>query len=443
MNASSNVKIISINADCNAVCAAAARISTTVGTADEIFLKSKDNYKNSSLISKVLDSGHQSIIEHATFTIAFTNVSAFVEQFFIEHRLASFTVKSRRYVDFSNIGYYIPIDLDGDSRTSYKQLMDTAIIVYEQLLKFGIPKEDARFALPYSFYSNFYCTINARELMHIINSIRLGRGRNILELQDVAKQLVEQLEEQFPVILDNLSDHSYDYVTNNIVTKNDAILVDASEVGSVKLVSKPCNPAELLDTALRISGSSMTFAELVHSERPRALEHLNYSFVVEDVTLAGITHFTRHRMQSLIVPFIETASCNGRFIVPDSIKQNAQALERYIWLCKYAHDFAKTAAENDILRHHMHYFALSGNLLDIMLTMNARELLLFMQLRMCSRAQWEIRKVAGDMLSLLREEYSVLFNLYGPSCYVQGHCPENKLTCGQQATIIKKLGTDN
>ena len=52
--------------------------------------------------------GHMSFIEHATFTIAFENVSAFVEQFFIEFRLASFTIKSRRYVDFGKMGFYIP-----------------------------------------------------------------------------------------------------------------------------------------------------------------------------------------------------------------------------------------------------------------------------------------------------------------------------------------------
>ena len=56
----------------------------------------------------MLKSGHRSTVEHAVFTLSMRNVSVYAEQFFIEFRLASFTVKSRRYVDFARQGYYIP-----------------------------------------------------------------------------------------------------------------------------------------------------------------------------------------------------------------------------------------------------------------------------------------------------------------------------------------------
>ena len=95
--------------DCGeSVCAASGRISTQKGTALEIFERSHDAQKNSNLISKVIRSGHTSTIEHMLFNLAFENVSVVVEQFMIEFRLASFTVKSRRYVDFSDSGYYVP-----------------------------------------------------------------------------------------------------------------------------------------------------------------------------------------------------------------------------------------------------------------------------------------------------------------------------------------------
>ena len=90
------------------VCAASGRISTQSGTALEIFEKSHDEEKNTKLIDKVTRSGHTSTVEHVFFNLAFENVSVVVEQFMIEFRLASFTVKSRRYVDFSDCGYYIP-----------------------------------------------------------------------------------------------------------------------------------------------------------------------------------------------------------------------------------------------------------------------------------------------------------------------------------------------
>ena len=90
------------------VCAASGRISTQSGTALEIFERSHDKEKNRNLINKVTKSGHTSTIEHIFFNIAFENVSVVVEQFMIEFRLASFTVKSRRYVDFSDCGYLVP-----------------------------------------------------------------------------------------------------------------------------------------------------------------------------------------------------------------------------------------------------------------------------------------------------------------------------------------------
>ena len=70
--------------------------------------------------------------------------------------------------------------------------------------------------------------------------------------------------------------------------------------------------------------------------------------------------------------------------------------------------------------------------------MNGRELMLFMKLRSCTRAQWEIQIYANKMLEILRSEEPELFRYYGPSCYVQGYCPEGRLTCGRAAEMKEK-----
>jgi thymidylate synthase (FAD) len=92
--------IIQKNEDALSVVASAARISTTEGSALALFSTPQDAEKNLKLIKKVLASGHKSLMEHQTFSVAFDRVSVLVEQFMIEHRLASFIMKSRRYVDF-------------------------------------------------------------------------------------------------------------------------------------------------------------------------------------------------------------------------------------------------------------------------------------------------------------------------------------------------------
>ena len=67
-------------------------------------------------------------------------------------------------------------------------------------------------------------------------------------------------------------------------------------------------------------------------------------------------------------------------------------------------------------------------------TMNVRELLHFFSLRMCSRAQWEIRRMAEEMFRLCYETAPSLFRYAGPAC-LRGKCPEGEKSCGQAARI--------
>ena len=106
-----HVSILSVSPEAAAMIASGGRISTMDGTADEIYANSLSagQEKNEKLIGKVLSSGHTSVLEHCYVNLSFENVSVLAEQFLIEFRLASFTVKSRRYVDFSKAGYVSPV----------------------------------------------------------------------------------------------------------------------------------------------------------------------------------------------------------------------------------------------------------------------------------------------------------------------------------------------
>ena len=68
------------------------------------------------------------------------------------------------------------------------------------------------------------------------------------------------------------------------------------------------------------------------------------------------------------------------------------------------------------------------------MTMNVRELRHFFSLRMCSRAQWEIRRMAEEMFRLCYETAPSLFRYAGPAC-LRGKCPEGEKSCGQAARI--------
>ena len=63
------------------------------------------------------------------------------------------------------------------------------------------------------------------------------------------------------------------------------------------------------------------------------------------------------------------------------------------------------------------------------ITMNARELNSFFNLRCCNRAQWEIRDIAWKMRDEVMEVAPALFKNSGPSC-LHGKCSEGAMTCG-------------
>ena len=440
MNTPSRATIVSWSTAGEEVCASAARISTTQGGAAALFRQAQDNPKNRDLIAKVLSSGHRSVAEHAVFSIALENVSVYVEQFFIECRLASFTVKSRRYVDFSGLGYYVPPELAGEALTAYRRYMDGLFAAYQALLACGVPREDARFLLPYSLCSNFYCTLNARELAHVIGAMRFGRGRGVPELQDLARQLTGQLEERFPCLLPELRAETGEEAPAfpPPLAGDKPVLLGGAEAGRVRLLAGPADPIALLEAAHRAAAprdnGPLSLDALMASDRPRELEQLNYTFAISDVTLAGITHLVRHRMQSILVPPIQGLD-HARYILPDSVRDNAPAREIYETALAEAARQAAALAGDPLLSQYSYYFALSGNLMDVMTTLNARELQLFLRLRTCSRAQWEVREIAVDMLRLLRESFPALFGRFGPSCYLTGKCPEGRMTCGQSEAV--------
>ncbi|MBQ9408306.1 MAG: FAD-dependent thymidylate synthase [Clostridia bacterium] len=420
-----SVQIIGFNPEGISASAAASRISTGSGTALDAFAKSGDREKDLKLIGKVLSSGHNTVIEHVYLTAAFNDVSVLTEQLMIEHRLAAYTVKSRRYVDFSGAGFLVPEGL-GDRHEKYISHMERLFGIYDKLLEAGIPREDARFVLPYCFRSNFIMSANAREMLLVADAMIRGRLSVYPEIKQLGEMLLSQIEELFPAAGKALSKTARE---NEPLHALGEIPAPAQADTQTQLVSSPADAEGLLKSALAFNGrENMSLKALIHDERPRELEMLSYAFRIKDVSLASVTHFTRHRIQSLIVPRPVNALQKNAYVLPDTVKSNPEALALYTQAFRINAQAANEFRNDPEL---ISYFALAGNTVDILFSMNARELVHFLRLRTCTRAQWEIRACASEMLSLLMEEYRPLFKYYGPSCAILGYCPEGRLSCGK------------
>ncbi len=440
--------------DCDEkICAASGRISTQNGTAMEIFEKSQDKDKNEKLISKVTKSGHTSTTEHIFFNLAFEDVSVVVEQFMIEFRLASFTVKSRRYVDFSSSGYYMPEFTNEEDKAEFSQTVESLFDSYIKLTDKGIPKEDARFILPYCFYSNFYCSLNGRELVNVLNAMLYGRGKNVREIYELGISLLGQCREKAPGIFTDFENRAEKYNDNidlGFEVEDEIKNSDICEILSYTSDGEKNIARTALIENYNYSSAAVEkivsskekvrkiISAVVKSSRPRALESFSCTVRFNKVSLACLTHFARHRMQSICIPRLITADRNS-YIIPETVKTDSEALGIYKKCFEDMNKLYKSLKDKQYSESILVYCVLSGNTVDIVTTMNARELLLFFKLRSCTRAQWEIQEFAVDFLKKLRKIAPDLFSHYGPSCYASGACPEGRMTCGRAAEIKDKF----
>jgi thymidylate synthase (FAD) len=128
------------------------------------------------------------------------------------------------------------------------------------------------------------------------------------------------------------------------------------------------------------------------------------------------------------------------YIIPPVLNDKPELLEKYKNAFKETADEYARLKKLGVAEELLVYYQLSGNTLDIVTTMNARQLLLFMRLRSCTRAQWEIQEYAVAALRQLRDVEPAIFNFYGPSCFVSA-CPEGRMTCGRATEIKEKFLT--
>lgn len=207
--------------------AAAGKLSRFKGNVFEVLENCNDYEKNLKLIKRIISMGHKSIIEHDYLVFAISDVTPIIEQTIIGNRLTSFTIKSRREVDFRTAGFYTPEFRDSNLnihpqneqlKEKYQKHMQYLFNTYGELVDKGIDVEDARFILPYCFHSNIIMGLDARELEKMVESFIYGRLSRIQELNEFGKILYEIIKEKVPYLTECIenskmnSDNQFEYL---------------------------------------------------------------------------------------------------------------------------------------------------------------------------------------------------------------------------------------
>lgn len=147
------------------------------------------------LIRHLILKGHGTPFEHAYFTFD-VKCPIFVARQWMRHRIGSYDEMSLRYC-LAKKDYYTPRNLTSADLERYKKSIDEAFATYEELVKSGIKREQARGVLPLSVYTLFYWTANARSLINFL-TLRLDKSAQF-EMREYAKAALQIFKEKMPV----------------------------------------------------------------------------------------------------------------------------------------------------------------------------------------------------------------------------------------------------
>jgi thymidylate synthase (FAD) len=125
----------------------------------------------------------------------------------------------------------------------------------------------------------------------------------------------------------------------------------------------------------------------------------------------------------------------AKYVIPGEVKKNKKLLAKWRNTLKQVNELYLEATEAGIKAEDARYLQPQSLQTKIVVTMNARELLHFLEKRLCLRAQWEIREMAGEMFKLARKKAQILFAHAGATCISQKICWEGKMSCGRWQKI--------
>ena len=214
----------------------------------------------------------------------------------------------------------------------------------------------------------------------------------------------------------------------------------------VALAAKLCYAGGDLDSLLgkiAVNDQRSFLRKIREMGHESVLEHVGFSFLVEGVSRALLAQLTRHRIASFSVQSQRYVSYSKGFgyVVPPTVRAlgadavaeyDAQMAQMQAWYDGWQQKLQANEDARFVLPN-----ACETRLL---VTMNARELRHFFELRMCERAQWEIRELATRMFELCYAAAPELFEDAGPGC-LRGACPEGEKSCGRLTEIRKQRQT--
>jgi thymidylate synthase (FAD) len=203
-----NVKLLAHTPNPEAVIASAARLCYSSATIDDLMKKSEDDESTRKYIDMLMSLGHESPIEHVSFTFGIEGISRACSHQLVRHRIASYSQKSQRYVNETQFEYVTPEAIASDpvAKDVYDETMQLLQSRYDfiragliqKYVKDGMDEkaaekkanEDARMVLPNACCTSIIVTMNIRSLFNFFKHRCCNRAQ--WEIRAVANEMFRQ-----------------------------------------------------------------------------------------------------------------------------------------------------------------------------------------------------------------------------------------------------------
>ncbi|MBI5666183.1 MAG: FAD-dependent thymidylate synthase [Nitrospirae bacterium] len=219
---------------------------------------------------------------------------------------------------------------------------------------------------------------------------------------------------------------------------------------TVAMAAKLCySPSNITSLKNKIEAKDQKafVGKLIQMGHMTPIEHPAFTFAIEGISRACSHQLVRHRLASYSQQSQRYVSEENGFdyVIPPVIKEDKDLKRAFVAFMNEAQNaynimvkkLNEKGVKGESANQDARFVLPNAAETKIIVTMNARELMHFFRQRCCNRAQWEIRKMAEEMLKLVKKIAPIIFSKSGPGC-LYAPCPEGEYTCGKIQEVRSK-----
>jgi thymidylate synthase (FAD) len=192
--------------------------------------------------------------------------------------------------------------------------------------------------------------------------------------------------------------------------------------------TKSGSPSEMLKT-MDSETAKRLIKRVTGYGHDSVIEHAAFTFSIEEVSRAMTHQLVRHRIASYTQQSQRYVAYDtlDKYVTPPSVNDNIEAKKIFDKTLEAISDAYQKLLKLGTPKEDARFILPNAAKTNIIVTMNARELRHFFNLRCCARAQWEIREAATEMFRQAKKAAPALFENAGPTCVEVGYCTEGKM----------------